>query len=556
MSHIAHYTIRPSQGGHFFEVELNLHLPKGRAECFLPIWIPGSYSRRDYSKHLTELNASQGQSALFIQYLTPSRWAIDVPEAGNVCLTYKLYARDVSVRGNYLDHERAVFNPCPSLMVFDEAMPIRLSFDLQGKHQTWQIAGAMPEADGSYCFANHDHAVDTPFILAEQMLARSFEIGGVVHDFFMTGSGSDDDIERLMRDTQILCQSALEMFGAFPKAVRRYQFLLHLTGSTRGGLEHRESTLLMERYSSMPKIGQSALSDGYIDLLGLIIHEYFHTWNVKDLKPKTYQPYRLQAEQPDELLWFFEGYTAYFDNYLLLKSGVISSEQYVNLIASDHTRHLSHTGRHRQTLVQSSIEAWTKFYNPNEIGAQLGTSYYIQGSLAALCTDLWLHQHGLRLEALMVHVWRDYHQNGMGLTEERYFALVREVLPKALWAEFETLVHRLIHTTEPLPLQSALGQVGCVVSLVAQKTCDLGFELRGDGVALLDECSSAALAGLANGDKVLNPEVLSAEPHQTITLSITRDTKPYTFTFQTEAPRLDKALYQLQQPISAFFTQE
>ncbi|MDO4434819.1 MAG: hypothetical protein Q4B71_00190 [Cardiobacteriaceae bacterium] len=561
-----HYTITPSQSGHFFNITLKLSLEAGEHECWLPVWIPGSYCRRDYSKHITELSAKQGQSALTIRYVTASRWAISVPKAGEITVSYRVYGRDVSVRGNYLDHERAMVNPCPTCIVFDEHQPVIIRFDLQGKHQGWGISGAVAEADGSYHFENHDEAADTPFMLGKALCHHSFVLGGIVHDFYFTGVNEDDDLERLMKDTEIMCQSALEMFGAFPKAVKRYQFMLHLTGSTRGGLEHRQSTLLMERNSSVPKIGQSALPERYLDLAGLIIHEYFHTWNVKDLKAKTHQPYRMEAEQYDDLLWFFEGYTAYFDNYLMLKSGVISPQAYIDMIASDHSRHLPHTGRFRQTLAQSSIEAWTKYYNPNEIGAQLSTSYYVQGSLAALCTDIWLFKHGLRLEDVVAHIWKQYDKTQQGLTEARYFEWAREVLPQELWEGFEALVGGFIHSTQPLPMQSALAEVGCVVEYQAKYAVDFGFDTKNGMVALIDEHSSAAHAGLANGDKLVNINGEAWESRnwqgdasaeyqvgQAIALEVTRDGKPFTFHFTTQAPREDKVLYRFEGEISPFF---
>lgn len=497
------YRVQPASSAHRFHLQLQAQVEAGVLELWLPIWIPGSYCRRDFSKYISHLEIKNAAGeALPWQQIAPSRWRLTVAEAGNIDIHYRVYAHDVSVRGCYLDHERAVFNPCAACIMIagQEQRPIELRFDLQGKHHNWNITGA-EALQGVYHFENHADLVDTPFMLAAQMKRFHFEVGGVPHEFAITGR-EDYDLARLQALTQRGCEAAYQMFGAFPEALqgKKYIFMLHSTGGVRGGLEHRRSTLLMHRRDAMR---QRAME---IDLLGLIVHEYFHTWNVKDLLPATYQPYDLRQEQPDDMLWLFEGYTAYFDNLLLKNSGLISEDEYWNLIENDINSDAQRGGWKRQSLAQASIEAWTKFYNGGEDAANISVHYYVRGSLAALCLDAWLQQHAdINLAQLLRQLWLNFCQTRQGLTEALYREQVEALLPESCRAAFQTLLTRFIHGTEALPLKESLAffQRNLITQALEPSTVGAKWNQQACIVQLDDE-GEAAQAGLAMGDVILS----------------------------------------------------
>ncbi len=546
------YQISPNPGGHRFTITAELAYRPGEInEIYLPVWIAGSYMRRDFSKYLSHLGAEDELGTpLVLQQVAPSRWLLDcrgLAGGGLVRLHYQFYGHDVSVRQCYLDHKRAIFNPAAACLTVKglEQEPCSLAFDLGEKRQHWQVApGAL-----AFCTDYYELA-DTPFLLAEKLTKFSFPVQGVNHDFYISGDCSGFNLERLAEDCRRGCEEAHRLFGAFPPAIDdRYCFLLHLVEKGHGGLEHRRSSLLMQGRDAM------ATEEKYADLMGLIVHEYFHSWHVKDLKPATYQPYQLQAEQPDDLLWLFEGYTAYFDNYLLQRADIIGQQQYLDLIAADLEKLYRWPGRFVQTLAQSSIEAWTKFYAGGEDALNISVNYYCQGSFAALLTDLWLRQHGRSsLGQLLAQLWRNYRHSGRGLSEADFRQQAAELLPRELREEFNKLLDRLLHHPGELPLDEALLDFGLALERYSEHSCSPGFRWQGSRVSWLDEHSPAARAGVAVGDELLTIDGLSVAdqgeflkeklllntPDREVRLQVRRDGEIFEFTFLLIAPELER----------------
>ena len=166
-----------------------------------------------------------------------------------------------------------------------------------------------------------------------------------------------------------------------------YQFQVLVVGDGYGGLEHRASTSLIASRDSLPQIGVAEVTDEYRNFLGLCSHEYFHTWNVKRIKPLAFDPYQLQTESYTDLLWAFEGITSYYDDLALVRCGLIDESSYLQCLAQTMTRVERGRGRLRQSTAESSFNAWTKFYQQDENAANAIVSYYAKGSLIAACID-------------------------------------------------------------------------------------------------------------------------------------------------------------------------
>lgn len=554
------YTIRP-RSGQEYEIELALNLtPNSAHDFYLPIWIIGSYYRRDFAKNISRLTAIDGDNqTLKIEFVDLSYWRIFTQKSASVRLIYRYLGCDVSVRGCYLDHQRGIFNPASAFIrpieyanlhsnyVGDfrpvgepKSASITLNFDFQGQFAHWQWAGAE-----SLAFGSQEELDDTPFLLGQSFTHFDFKVNEIIHDFYITGDCSSYDLEQLKNDSQKACEEALLMFGQYPKAIKnRYIFLLHLTENGYGGLEHCKSTLLIHKKSAF------YTRKSYLTLLGLIIHEYFHLWNVKDLKPLAYQHYQLKEEQPNDLLWLFEGFTAYFDNYLLKTSGLISNEEYWEMIADDIEKYINNPARKHQSLVQSSFEAWLKYYNG------LGISYYIQGSLSALCQDLWLQKHAdLSLQQVLKTLWEQYHQDGIGMTEPHYRQAVKALLPEKLHQDFDDLLTRLIHSCEDLPLKEYLENFGLDLNLEYTENASAGFKVNKNNriVSFIDLNAPSALSGLIVNDEILSfnhqefnletweKYLKTAEINQSIELTVKRDGELFNFSFLLDSPKYQKA---------------
>ena len=141
--------------------------------------------------------------------------------------------------------------------------------------------------------------------------------------------------------------------------MERYLFQIMIVGSGYGGLEHRSSTSLLVTRDSLPSAQMTKATEKYIRFLGLCSHEYFHTWNVKQIKPASFFPYDLSQENHTSLLWVFEGWTSYYDDLLLLRCGLINLEQYLKLVGKTITRVRKGHAAERQSLHDSSWTTWT-----------------------------------------------------------------------------------------------------------------------------------------------------------------------------------------------------
>jgi predicted metalloprotease with PDZ domain len=217
------------------------------------------------------------------------------------------------------------------------------------------------------------------------------------------------DGKRLLADTQKICETAIRFWhGEGKPPFKSYVFMLNAvaTDDGYGGLEHRNSTALICGRRDLPRLGEARASEGYTTLLGLISHEYFHTWNVKRLRPAEFARYDYAQENYTELLWFFEGFTSYYDDLLLRRAGLID-DALPQAAQQNHQPGAANTGPSVQTVAQASFDAWVKYYRQDENTPNATVSYYTKGSLVALCLDLTLRAEGkATLDDVMRALWK------------------------------------------------------------------------------------------------------------------------------------------------------
>jgi predicted metalloprotease with PDZ domain len=198
--------------------------------------------------------------------------------------------------------------------------------------------------------------------------------------------------------------------------------------------------------------------------LGLCSHEYFHTWNVKRIKPAVFAPYDYQVENYTPLLWLFEGFTSYYDDLMLVRAGLLSEEGYFKMLGKTVGAVLRGSGRTKQSVADSSFDAWGKYYRQDENSPNAIVSYYAKGSLIGLGLDLTIRAktNGKRsLDDIMRALWqkfgRDFY-NGKprGVTPEEVEALFDSVAGFKL----KTFFDKYIRGTDDVPLAKLLPQFG------------------------------------------------------------------------------------------------
>jgi predicted metalloprotease with PDZ domain len=489
---------------HQFRVTLTVPAPGAEQRLSLPVWIPGSYLVREFARHLSGLQVRQGRRTLPVEQLDKATWLVRCSGRAPLVATWQVYARDNSVRAAWLDADRGFFNGTGVFLRVHgrEAEPHRL--ELGPLPRGWEVATALAPADGGWQAAGYDELVDHPVELGRFWRGR-FTARGVPHEFVVAGALPGFDGERLLKDAKRICEAQIAFWhGRGKPPFERYVFMLNAVEDGYGGLEHRASTALIANRRDLPRLGVDATSEGYATLLGLISHEYFHTWNVKRLRPADFARYDYTQENYTELLWFFEGFTSYYDDLFLRRCGLIDEARYLRLLAKTVNQVLGTPGRQVQSVAQASFDAWVKYYRPDENTVNATVSYYTKGSLVALLLDLGLRREGEgTLDTVLRTLWKAGRGGPVG--EEHIAAALREVGGRDWGAELADWVHG----TGELPLREALAAVGVrwreEAPTLAQR---LGARLSADNGGPLKLQSvlsggAAEAAGLAPGDELV-----------------------------------------------------
>lgn len=532
------YRIRPLRPqAHVFEVTQRVANPTPEGQAFtLPAWIPGSYMIRDFSRHILHIEACNETGPLVVAKQDKQTWQLP-PSETPVTLIYHIYAWDLSVRGAHLDTTHGYFNgSCVFLAAMGhEDAPCEV--DIEAPEGTaylgWRVATGLTRlsgddlAFGRFHAENYDALIDHPVEMGPFDYA-TFDAYGVPHEVVLAGR-NHADMARLCRDLKPICEHHIRMFGE-PAPMDRYVFMSLVTGNGYGGLEHRNSTSLMCTRDDLPRRTDApdTVRDAYRNYLGLCSHEYFHTWNIKRIKPAAFTPFDLSQEVYTELLWAFEGITSYYDDLALARTGLISPESYLELLGKVITRVYRGAGREKQTVTESSFDAWTRFYQQDENAPNAIVSYYAKGALVALALDFLLRDvsnEEKTLDDLMRMLWQRYGQTGEGVPEQGVQAVAEELVGQDLSAFF----NQALYSTDDVDLQQVLAERGVELCWrSASNHADLGGKAGRDGhgapdfgvrfsqdplgarIAVAYEQGAAMEAGLSAGDVVIAIDGLQA----------------------------------------------
>ena len=503
------YSVRPRDlDAHLFHIELRIERPSAGQQVALPVWIPGSYLVREFARHLSGLKASQGRREVALTQIDKHTWEADCSGRGALTLSWRVYAFDSSVRCAWLDVQRGFFNGTGVFLRAEGREADEHRVTLGALPEGWQVATGLPEvAPGEWSAPDYDALIDHPFELGAFWRGR-FTACGTEHEFVVAGALPGFDGERLLADTKKICEAQIRFWhgrddGCDPPPFERYVFMLNATDDGYGGLEHRNSTALICTRRDLPRRGDASSADGYVTLLGLISHEYFHTWNVKRLKPREFAAYELQRENYTRLLWFFEGFTSYYDDLFLVRTGLIDEARYLRLVARTANQVLGTPGRRVQSAAAASFDAWVKYYRPDENSANATVSYYTKGAQIALCLDLTLRAAGRgSLDEVMRELWRA--SGGGPIGEDDILAALRRVGRR----DFAPEIAAWVHGTDELPLAELLPALGVDLRrerpLLQQR---LGARLNEATAGLKVQSvlagGLAEAAGLSAGDEIL-----------------------------------------------------
>jgi predicted metalloprotease with PDZ domain len=403
---------------HRFKVTLRIARPRSPQRLSLPVWIPGSYLVREFARHLSPITARQGSRDVAVTPHDKATWEVATQGAAALVVSYEVYAFDTSVRAAFLNAQRGFFNGTSVFLKAHGFEDAPQAVKITGLPKGWEVATALPAVQvdargaGDYQAPDYDALVDHPVELGT-FWRGEFISRGVRHEFVVSGATADLDGQKLLDDTRKICEAQIAFWhGRRKPSFDHYVFMLNVVEEGYGGLEHRQSTALICARKDLPRQGRPINKEAYTTLLGLISHEYFHTWNVKRLRPIEFAPYDYTQENHTRMLWFFEGFTSYYDDQFLLRTGLIDPPTYLKLLGKTVNQVLATPGRLEYSLGQASFDAWTRYYRPDENTANATVSYYTKGSLVALCLDLVLRQLPAQdgrqptLDGVMQRLWQ------------------------------------------------------------------------------------------------------------------------------------------------------
>jgi len=280
----------------------------------------------------------------------------------------------------------------------------------------------------------------------------------VRHAMAIQGCVHAIDVRRLTNDLQAICTSTINLFQPTSKRApfKSYLFLVNAVLSGYGGLEHRSSTALLCRRDQIPQKNVALEEASYREFLGLCSHEYFHAWLVKRIQPKAFQPYQLDRKNHTRLLWLFEGFTSYYDDLQLFRSKRIDLKTYLKLVANNWNGILRGPGREKQSLADSSFDAWTKYYQADENTPNAVVSYYGKGALLALGLDLKIREYSKNrqsLDDLMRLIWQKHGVTLDGIAEDGLDVLIYDLLGSGFTKTWNAFKSRYIFGVEDMPIQ-------------------------------------------------------------------------------------------------------
>lgn len=395
-------------------------------ELMMATWTPGSYLIREYARNVERVVASdQGGGALSVEKVSKNRWRVATGGNAQVLVTYRVYGREMTVRNNWVEDDFALINGAPTFLTLVDGTTRRHDVRMSPPRAWRKVISALPNHKDSrlhFKAMDYDTLVDSPFLVGNPAI-DTFEVEGKEHVLAHLGGDDVWDTARSRADVKRLVEEETAFWGQVP--YERYVFLNLLT-ETYGGLEHRDSTVLMfSRWGSRDR-------EQYLRWLGLVAHEFFHTWNVKRLRPVALGPFDYEREVRTPSMWVAEGVTSYYDDLTVHRAGLSTESEYLTALSQSMKAVMSGPGRLVQSLTDSSDDAWIKLYRRDENFINSGVNYYTKGALVAWLLDTEIRRatsFDKSLDDVMRRAYALY-SGDCGYTEQQFRDVVNEVADK------------------------------------------------------------------------------------------------------------------------------
>ena len=492
---------------HYFEVEMILEgLTDKQIEVKMPVWAPGSYLVREFSKNVNQVLAfDENKVAIKTVKTAKNTWQLQNALKGKrISITYQVYAFELSVRTSFLDLTHGFVSGSGVFMYVSDHQNLPGQLEITPYREFNVVSTALPKAkisvssdsNKTFDFSNYDHLIDCPIEIGNQVEFQ-FMAAGVKHTVAMYGD-ANYDIEKLKVDMPKVIEAETQVFGENPN--KEYLFIVHNVVDGQGGLEHMNSTTL-----SVNRWSYSGAE--YLGFLNLVAHEYFHLWNVKRFRPIELGPFDYDKENYTSLLWVMEGFTSYYDELIMRRAGFMSQEEFVSKMQNTINYVEGSVGSRVQSVAHSSFDAWIKAYRPNENSSNTTMTYYSRGQIIAAIFDVLIvdkYKGKKCLDDFMRFVYIKYAKElNRGISDKEF----KMELEKFLEMDLTTFYAKYIDGTEIIPYGEYFSKVGIDVTYTGTKRPSFGASVKQEGgnviVKSVRSGSSAEKAGISVNDEII-----------------------------------------------------
>ncbi|WCT11956.1 M61 family metallopeptidase [Mucilaginibacter jinjuensis] len=522
----------PEAQAHYADIEMNITgLAQNSLDLKMPVWTPGSYLVREFAKNLESFGVeANGKNIPFVK-TRKNIWHINTTGISAVKVKYRMYSFEISVRTAFIDVTHA-FLSTSGMFLYPDGMLMHPSTIHIVPYKNWDKVSTSLEMVNNDPFTrtapNYDILFDSPIEVGNQDVF-GFKAAGVDYEVAMYGGGNYDK-ERLKKDMAHIVELETAVYGENPN--KHYTFIVHNYSKGGGGLEHLSSTVLGASRNNYNT------ETGYQNFLALVSHEHFHLWNVKRLRPIALGPFDYDNENYTTDLWIAEGFTAYYDNIIVNRTKLYSTENYLGVLAADINIVENSQGAKIQPLSQSSYDAWIKAYRPDENSANTTISYYNKGSVAAFLLDLEIIKDSktkYSLDDVMKYMYTEYYKTKKrGYTDAEF----KQGLEKFAGKNLDDFYKKYVNGLDAIDYNKYLGYAGYKLSdeyadsnipTLGVKTATTGplkvtSVSRGsagwvDGINVNDEITAI------DGQPIADPKNLVAgkKVGDKITVTVTRD---------------------------------
>jgi predicted metalloprotease with PDZ domain len=532
---------------HYAEVEMNISgINKDYVDVKMPVWAPGSYLVREFSKNVEGFKASAAGKPVKFEKVRKNIWRIYGAKANQLKVNYRVYANEVSVRTSFIDASHAFLSSTGIFMYPDGHLKSPSTVKVI-PFQGWSkvSTGLEPVAGQQFTYTAKDFDIlyDSPLEVGNQDIF-DFTASGVKHEVAMYGGGNYDK-ERLKVDMAKIVEQGTAIYGENPN--KHYTFIVHNFERGGGGLEHLNSTVLgasRNQYNN---------ERGYNGFLDLVAHEYYHLWNVKRLRPVALGPFDYDNEVYTTNLWIAEGFTAYYENKLTHRAGFNDQLTFVNKLAAAVAAVENTPGARVQSAAMASYDAWIKQYRPDENSNNSSISYYSKGEVIGLMMDLAIAnatKGAKSLDDVMKAMYLQCKAQGKGYTDAEFKAMVEKVSG----ISFTTFWDKYVTGTEPADYTTYFGYAGVKIKNENEGTSVpyLGVASRKvEGrmfITAVSRNSAAWTSGLNVNDELISingvpveaaiermPELTSKKVGDVVVIKVARDGKLVDFNVTLKA---------------------